>query len=288
MSVTRIIKGGLLTEGIHVNGKLHGHGVRSHTDGDVDEGMFLHGILCKQIMRVRGAITEAGTFHYGYLHGLGKRTEGDVIAEGKFGHGLLNGNGKLTYGAITDEGLFFNDNLHGLGIRTNSDRLMIEQGGFRKGVLHGRGKRTVNKPSQSIEEGMFAKGHLIQGKITANGYLSEGAFNGMRLHGLGKNTHICGDTQEGMFEYGFLCGQGMHIRGAIIETGTFQAGYLHGLGKRTEDDVIEEGSFKNGSYKGIFSSKKIPMKGVVAPRRPAVRFIAGGIPYIAASSIQHN
>lgn len=146
----------------------------------------------------------------------------------------------------------------------------IEEGDFSKGLLNGRGKRTL--PGGRIEEGDFSKGQLNgQGKLVKKTWKGkevwEGEFQNGSLNGSGKyQVSLQGnviESYEGNFELGYFDGQGKYLdKNGIVKEGMFWVNHLK-KGKQTlPNGIIEEGDF-NPSTGHLIKGKKFSANGAV-------------------------
>lgn len=180
---------GSVHEGEFKDGKLHGQGKITYRDGFDAEGKFMDtGKI--SFSNVRGI--EEGEFKDGKLNGQGKHTDPDgIVSEGEFKDGFLC-QGKRT-----------------LPIFADGKGGTVFEGQFTDGrYLHGKGKK-VFLHNETIEEGIFDFGRLIQGTIKkSDGQVAEGKFEDGKLYGIGRKTLSDGTVEEGWFTGDILSGGG--------------------------------------------------------------------------------
>lgn len=164
------VEGGLPDsyEGAWADGKIHGHGIYSYSDGSVFEGDF-----------VEGKMHGRGAFNFGN----GAKYDGDWADDERCGYGMLyKPNGE------TFAGYWKHSRVHGEGIMkySNGDKYV---GGWAKGKKHGEGE--IHYANKDVFRGMFANGKASgEGTITyaaraapeeageAHGQLGAGASEG--------------------------------------------------------------------------------------------------------------
>jgi hypothetical protein len=267
---------GISEEGaLNEDGKLHGEGRRTSTEG----------------------IVEKGTFKCGKLHGLGVVTfrSGKLCEEGIFENGELIEGSRILPGGKREEGTFkwdchqvfwqpptWDGVEHPKGVESEDvNKWKWER---REGRLHTFlhrktpvfGKR--NSKSGKVEAGSFFEGDLRQGRMTfRNGVVvEEGTFEDGKL-AEGTRSLGTGMVEQGQFRNGMLFSEEGDFRNVLlaslelnavevehrpgcciwdgrrihsdrrVEEGAFVAGKLFGQGKCTlPNGEAFEGAFKNG------------------------------------------
>jgi len=261
-------------EGEIVNGKPHGKGKLTYSDGDVYEGDWVDGERTG-----KGKMTYADDKVYDrYVYegdwvndepnGKGKMTWADddvydrYVYEGDFVDGKLNGKGKMTW---TDgrvyEGDFVDGKLNGKGKMTWADGRVYEgdfvDDGVYEGDLvnnkpHGKGKMTWT--DGRVYEGDWVDGlENGKGKYTfTNGDVYEGDWVDGLENGKGKKTYANGDVYEGDFVNFIRHGKGKYTfaNGDVYE-GDWVKNKQTGKGKKTyANGDVYEGDFVDGKRTG--------------------------------------
>eukprot|EP01032_Pedospumella_encystans_P039212 gene39212-biopygen17190 len=188
------------------NGKRHGSGKLTFSNGDLLEGEFREDKLWNGVAvhTLSSGDIYDGAVREGKHHGQGKVTHPDgrtlegefkegrlwngrgvfihkdgTVYEGEFKEGKMHGQGKLIYPeGRTQEGEFKKGRLwNGSGVYTLKSGDVYE-GEFQSGTMHGRGKLTTARAEGStLTEGEFAKVALDTTKLSGEiRYVFEGEF----------------------------------------------------------------------------------------------------------------
>lgn len=270
-------------EGEIRSGLLQGQGKKTTLNG-VAEGEFFNGQLNGIGKHEQFGLKLEGEFRQGRLNGMGREECFGLIFEGHFEDGTPKGYGKETspsgyvlegdflnryevVGKMTcsngeiREGTFYCGKLKGLG--RQSLQQYNEEGNFKSGKLHGKGKRI--SPLGEIHEGEFVEGQLHGlGKIYSRNHpgSTEGNYVNGKLEGYGKIDHGLGngDGEEGQFKAGQLHGKGKRIIEGQVEEGLFEEGRLitpathqveieDGKAAETSKNDVEESNFSTSIFR---------------------------------------
>lgn len=264
---------GMVDEGEISFYKLHGSGRRTYPDGALAIGEFTEGVFVNgKITYPSGELCE-GEFKDKFLHGRGVRTLSDgTIIRGDFS---LN---ELTKGSISrPNGITLRGSLSlGKG-RLVSEDGFAEEGAFKGGYLHGKGKKTKN--GAVVEEGEFVEGVIVKGKrILPDGTTEMGKFENGLLHGEGLVLHSDKKRVEGFFEAGELVFEKPHkITGKDTYIGSKSAkGEPHGAGTMYyANGTIYKGNWCLGSWhgRGIYFEGDISYQGVWSDTKVSITVI---------------
>lgn len=143
-------------EGIWKEGKLHGQGTLTRTNGNI----------------------YIGEFKDGKKHGLGTKTlSNGTKYVGEWKNNFPDGQGKYVSGDFYYFGGFKKESYHGDGIWMNNRTGAKYVGKFENDKRHGFG--TLSTEFFDVE-GLFSNGKFINGKVInkIDGLISEGEFNG--------------------------------------------------------------------------------------------------------------
>lgn len=197
--------GTVLKEGVCVEGKLIGPGMRITSDGTLLKGVFkedeLHG---KGMSKNLEGITRKGTFKEGrFIKGIIIQPNGTITARGEFHNDLLEGDGMFIESGIKREGTFKFGMLNGEGIETHPGKRggRVLKGRFCNNALV---EGSIVYGNRKLEKkGTFKEGKLIKGTIECDGTKWEGSFDAQeKLHGQGKIEYSDGRKDEGFFQHG--------------------------------------------------------------------------------------
>ena len=224
--------------GDYVDGKRHGPGTLTLSNGDVFEGLWREG---KQhgpgsLRRFDDGFAYKGEFENNQMHG----------------YGVMNMDNGTTY-----EGEWRDNVMNGLGVSTSADGIVYE-GQFVNGKCSGYGRKYRSRPEDGAIDSYT--GEWLHGKYHgkgtiryADGDIYEGSFQNNRAHGTGIFTVLDGTVFEGEFQDGKAQGEGVE-RFPCGDTyvGTFVRGKRNGWGTFTlaETDTSMTGYSSDGVFEG--------------------------------------
>ena len=246
-------------EGEWKNGKFHGEGMATDTNGimigqfeknlmisgkvNFFDGTSYEGEFKDDQFHGKGKYIDndgsyyVGEFKLGYSDGLGKQvlSNGDVL-EGQFKNGYLNGKGKYIYGGKLKGDVYEGDWVD--GEMTGKAKFIkfkdhIYEGDFERGLYTGKGKI-------KYEDGRYYEGELSQ-----NIY-----------DGVGKLIYKDGTIYKGEFKNNVEHGKGVMIYSDDVDSwkkydGEWVDGLESGFGKlEFKNGDVYEGQFKDSSFNG--------------------------------------
>lgn len=219
-------------EGEFVNDLPHGTGTFTASSGWSYTGQWAHGQYEGRGTEVylNGARYE-GEFKAGKRHGQGRQTAPDGgVLEGEWKLGELDGQCKMEEASGSKyEGTCLAGRRSGRGRYENVADESVYEGEFKDNVFHG------------------------QGRVTAPGYVFEGAFALGKKNGRGKEVFEIGEQYEGDFVNSERTGQGVlriadEEGTALTYDGTFKGGLFAGQGTLTVGKLSFQGEFKEGVF----------------------------------------
>jgi hypothetical protein len=210
----------------------------------------IHNILNSGFLTYEGAVVNDKEQGIGQWY-----KSGELWYDGKFVAGQMHGYGMLWINEeVLYQGDFAHDVPHGHGLLFVGNGLAYE-GEFADGLRHGAGVE-YSPEGYIIEEGIYQKGELIEGKTYKDGVLVyEGQYKNWKFHGIGRLIEDDGYIHEGSFINGMREGQGniYYPDGEnLYFTGEFQSDRMHGKGEvfYINGDLLYSGDIKAGFFHG--------------------------------------
>jgi len=208
--------GGIIAyEGDFKDGKCHGKGKATYSDGRTFEGEFCDGFAngYGTVYHPGGSIAYQGPFKDAKRHtlrgqrGFSERKDGRTYS-GEYKNNIAEGQGVYTFPEKKNQCLlpqaFLNENVLSI-IADYTDESWDRkcyQGSWKAGFYHGNGK--CEYWNGNSLEGNWVNGHL-QGAGTLryrDGTCYEGNFQRRQQHGKGRETFPNGDIFEGLYQFG--------------------------------------------------------------------------------------
>lgn len=236
LDIDACIKQSLFTHHSH---EFDGCGMREHSDGGIDRGIFNKGKL------------ECGTRTL-------ESKESRAIREGSFKKNKLHGDCFVQHVHYSDGSVYTREGtcndgklVNGTKILTKNHKYHTEWNGeFHQGRLI---DGTKKYPNGAEAAGKFDPFEMLnEGKAELpNGDVGQGTFLRGQLHGVNCSLKYAdGTTEVGTFEQGiFVQGERTNILGTV-ESGTFNDKKLHGVNCSREyaDCAAEVGTFEHGIF----------------------------------------
>lgn len=251
--------------GMNESWDMHGKGRASHADGTNYEGDYLngqrHGTGTWAFPSTGASYTGGYAFGKRDGHGVEVFDNGDRYVGG-YKAGQRHGQGRYieAKGAVR-EGEWKADELNGKCTihESNSD---IYEGTCLVGQRSGQSKLQMTA-LDAVYECAFKNDEFHgQGRLTAPGYVYEGAFALGMKSGRGKEVRDNGEQYEGEFARNQRAGHGI-LRGTdqagneVTYDGTFKDGAMEGPGTLTIGNMYFKGDFKQNQFmRGIIRTKQ--------------------------------
>lgn len=252
----RLVSNNLVYDGEFIDGKKHGHGVETRSDGHKYTGQWSHDLYhgYGQLQKVNGSVYK-GFFHTGTYHGYGTLKKQDGNYDGQFCHGTYHGEGTLTHAGLVYKGSFYYGLKHGNGTMTESNG-NIYSGHWRKDRRDGHGLYTT---SDGTYTGHWSR-NLQHGHGTWVSF-SHGEYVGHWKRGLrhnkGQHTYKDGSVYIGGWSKGKKTGHGVQTwPGGASYKGFWMSDEFNGRGILTESGSSFEGHWVSGHREGNFVERR--------------------------------
>lgn len=243
----------MMYEGEFANGKRHGFGKQTSTNGTVYTGNWANGLYHGQgHLQCEDGTVYDGNFHTGTYHGHGHMRRPHSSYEGQWCHGTYHGHGVLIDRDGTYEGEFANNLRHGQGTLTDEDE-NVYSGQWHRNERSGKGIYTT---SDSVYSGYWAQdkqnGHGRYDSKTEGTYVGE--WKRGKRHRRGTQVYLDGSKYEGGWSKDKRTGHGVHkwLDGTSY-TGFWLKDNFHGRGTLRVDGSIFRGEWQYGFREGIFT-----------------------------------
>ncbi len=253
----RITSVDLTYEGDFLEGKKHGKGTQTETNGTSYEGSWsknmYHGVGCLKSLNSM----YTGNFHTGTFHGVGTiEKDSGTKYSGQWCHGVYHGEGDL----ITPEGHFFGNFCYGLrhgkGQYTDSQE-NVYHGEWKQGLRDGMGIYTTE---DSVYTGKWVRGVKYgHGELKSKRHGTYiGFWKNNKRHNKGQQIYTNGTKYDGGWSKGFKTGFGTQkwSDGVIYKGFWFEDNY-NGRGVlmlKNKDSF--SGEWKNGLHEGLFEESR--------------------------------